>query len=77
MAAATTETISRVKFELLPHSVYNPDLTPYGYHIFKVLKDVLCGHQFTNNKEVKDPAHKWLHMQLKTFLADSTRKLVD
>jgi hypothetical protein len=43
MAAATIETILKLKFELLPHPAYSPELAPYDYHISRLLKDALHG----------------------------------
>jgi hypothetical protein len=49
MAAVTTETIQKLKFELLLPPGNSPDLSPSNYHIFRPLKDV-----FANDEEVKD-----------------------
>jgi hypothetical protein len=38
-AAVTVEMIQILKFKLLSHPAYRPDLTPYEYHIFGLLKD--------------------------------------
>jgi hypothetical protein len=38
MAAATTETIQKLKFVLLPHPAHSPDLAPSDYPIFRLLK---------------------------------------
>jgi hypothetical protein len=37
-----------------------PDLSPYDYHIFGLLRGMLCGCQFANDDEV-DMVHTWLH----------------
>jgi hypothetical protein len=76
IAAVTTETIQKLKFELLPHPAYSPHLAPSHYGIFRLLRDVLCGHQFANNEEVTDTVHIWLHMQPKTFFTDGISKSV-
>jgi hypothetical protein len=75
MAAVTIETIQKLKFELL-HPAYNPKLAPTSCHIFRLLKDVLHGHQLANN-EVNDVVCMWLCAQLKMFFTDGIRKLVD
>jgi hypothetical protein len=77
MAAVTIETIQKLKFELLPHSAHSPNLTPSDYHIFRPLKESLCGCRFANVKKVKDTVHTWLHMQPKKLFADGISKLVD
>jgi histone-lysine N-methyltransferase SETMAR len=63
----TIETIRKLKFELLPHSAYSPDLTPSDYHIFGPIKDVLRVYQFSNDEEIKIVMHTLLRAQPKTF----------
>jgi hypothetical protein len=70
------DVIQKLKFELLPYPAYSVDLTPSDYHMFTLLRAVLCGCQFANN-EVKDALHTWHHTQLKTFFTDGIRKLMD
>jgi len=65
--AATVEMIRKLKFELLPHPAYSPDLAQSDYHIFGPLKNALRGRRFANDDEVKDAVHTWLRAQLKTF----------
>jgi len=77
MAAVTAEMIWKVKFKLLTHPAYSPHLTPTASHIFGLLKYALHWHQFSNYEEIKDAAHMWLHVQLKTFFTDGIRKLVN
>jgi hypothetical protein len=45
--------------------------------MFRLSKDVLHGHQFANDEEVKDVVHTWLSKQLKTFFTDGMRKLME
>jgi hypothetical protein len=33
-----------------PHPAYSPDHTPSDCHIFRPLKDALCGHWFANDE---------------------------
>jgi hypothetical protein len=51
-----------MKFALYPHPAYNLDLAPSVYHIFRLLKDALCGCQFANG-EVKDMVCGFIHNQ--------------
>jgi len=60
-----------------PPSIHSPNLSPSDYHIFRLLKHMICGCQFANNEEVKDMVRMWLCAQLKTFFADTIRKLMD
>jgi hypothetical protein len=76
-AAATVETIRKLKFELLPNPAYSADTAPSDYRIFGPFIVALRGRRFANDEEVKDAVHTWLHGQPKTFFADGIRKLVD
>jgi hypothetical protein len=55
--AVTIEMIQKLKFELLPNPAYSLDITQFDYHIFRLLKNILCGFQFANEEEVKDAVH--------------------
>lgn len=74
--AANVEAIKQLKFGLLPHLPYRPDLAPSDYHIFEPLKEALRGRRFASDDEVKDAVHTWLRSQQITFFAVGIRKLV-
>ena len=44
--------INELKFKLLPHAPYSPDLAPSDYFLFPILKKWLGGQKFANNEEV-------------------------
>jgi len=62
-AAATVETIQKLKFKLLLYPTYSPDLAPSDYRIFEPLKDAFRGCRFANDVEVKDAVRMWLRVQ--------------
>ena len=66
-AAHTAETLRKLKFEVMAHPPYSPDLSPSDYHLFGPLKEALRGCWFTSDQEVKEPVHAWLAAQPKTF----------
>ena len=45
--------IDELKFKLLPHAPYLPDLAPSDYFLFPNLKKWLDGQRFANNEEVE------------------------
>ena len=45
--------IRELKFELLPHAPYSPDLAPSDYFLFPNLKKWLGGKRFASNDEVE------------------------
>ena len=53
-AAHTAETLRKVKFEVMVHPPYDPDLVPSDYHLFGPLKEALRGHRFTSDQGVEE-----------------------
>ena len=52
-AHATTDALEMLKFEVLSHPLYSPDLAPRDFHFCPHLKRVLKGTHFTSDDEVK------------------------
>ncbi|CAK1602432.1 unnamed protein product [Parnassius mnemosyne] len=44
--------IKELKYDLLPHPPYSPDLAPSDFHLFLKLKIFLDGQKFVTNDEV-------------------------
>ena len=65
--AHTAETLRKLKFEVMAHLPYSPDLAPSDYYLFGPLKEALRGRRFTLDWEVKQAVHAWLTAQPKTF----------
>jgi hypothetical protein len=64
-AAHTVETLKKLNFELLEHSLYSSDLAPSDNNLFGPLKQVLRGRPFTTDQQLKETVHAWLVSQLK------------
>ena len=75
-AAHTAETLRKLKFDVMAHPPYSPDLAPSDYHLFGPLKEALRGRRFTSDQEVKEAVHAWLAAQPKAFFSEGIRKLV-
>jgi len=52
-AAHTAQTFQPLRFEVLEHAAYSPDLAPSDYHLFGPLKDALRDRRFSSNQQVK------------------------
>jgi hypothetical protein len=74
-AALTIATLLKLKWNVLPHPLYSPDLAPYDYHLFGPMKRVLGGKRFQNNDEVIATVQSWIHKQQKTFFETGNKKL--
>jgi transposase len=74
-AALMMATLLKLKWDVLPHPPYSPDLAPSDYHLFGPMKKVLGGKRFQNNDEVIAAVQSWIHEQLKTFFETGIKKL--
>jgi hypothetical protein len=63
----TMATLLKLKWDVLPHPPYSPDLAPRDYHFFGPMKRVLGGKRFRNNDEVIASVQSWIHEQPTTF----------
>jgi len=73
--ARTMDTIQKLKWNVLPHPPYSPDLAPSDYHLFDPLKEHLGEKIFRNNEEVIQDVQEWLHWQPKDCFLSGIRKL--
>jgi len=55
------DSIHKVKWNILPHPPYSPDLASSGYNLFGSIKDDLVRKRFWNNEEMILDVEEWLH----------------
>ena len=67
MAARTMDTIQKLKWKVLSHPPYSPDLASSDYHLFGPLKEHLGGKRFRNYEEVIQAVQEWLLWKPKEF----------
>jgi histone-lysine N-methyltransferase SETMAR len=53
-AAHTVDTLHALKFEVLKHPPYSPDLVPSDFHVLGPMKEHLLGQKFANDNEVME-----------------------
>ncbi|KOC64283.1 Histone-lysine N-methyltransferase SETMAR, partial [Habropoda laboriosa] len=53
VATATQKIISGLKWELIPHPPYSPDLAPTDFHLFRALQNNSNGKNFKTFEDVK------------------------
>ena len=73
-ARATIDALETLKFEVLSHLPYSPDLAPSDFHPH--LKRDLKGTHFTSDDEVKQAVTSWIKQRTPEFFIDGMRKLV-
>lgn len=74
-AKNTKACLEKLKFEVLPHPPYSPDLAPCDFHLFGPLKTHLGGRRFKTDDDVKKAVHEWLRGQDKTFYSAGIQAL--
>jgi len=72
-ARATIDALETLKFEVLSHPPYSPDLALSDFHFFPRLKRDLKGTHFTSDEEVKQAVTSWI----KDFLNSSLTACVN
>ncbi|GFV33710.1 uncharacterized protein TNCV_4568251 [Trichonephila clavipes] len=55
--------VEALKWEVLEHPAYSPDLSPCDYHIFGLPKKNLMGQQLHSNNYVRVAVLKWIRDQ--------------
>jgi histone-lysine N-methyltransferase SETMAR len=52
------EHIAKFAWPILPHPPYSPDLVPFDFHLFRPMKDGLCGQHFPDDAIIT-AVRKW------------------
>ena len=73
----TLAAVTSLKFTLVPHPPYSPDLAPSDFWLFPKLKEMLKGQHFPSDAEVEKTVHKWFSSQPETFFMDRMNKWLD
>lgn len=67
--------IHELRYELLPHPPYSPDLAPCDYFLFPNLKKWLGGRRFASNNEVIDATNDYFAGFEKSYFLGGIEKL--
>lgn len=68
--------LAELKYEVLPHPPYSPDLSPTDYHFFRHLDQFLRDKKFTNQEQVKNDIESFIETQEPIFFKNGINKLV-
>ncbi|GFG40625.1 hypothetical protein Cfor_06662 [Coptotermes formosanus] len=60
-------TLPKLKWDVLPHPAYSPDLAPSDYHSFGQMKGLLGGKRFQNKWRGHCRCAMWIQEPSKTF----------
>jgi transposase len=69
--------MTSLKFTMVPHPPYSPDLAPSDFWLFPQLKEMLKGQHFSLDAKVEAAVHKWISSQPESFFVDATNKWIE
>lgn len=69
------EKLDELRYELLPHPPYSPDLAPSDFFLFPNLKKWLSGKRFRSNQEVQCETNTYFEGLGKSYYADGIKRL--
>jgi histone-lysine N-methyltransferase SETMAR len=68
-AAHIVETLRKLKFGVMAHPPYSPDLTPSDCHLFGPLRESLKGHRLIHLRPRNEGSSAWVaHYSAENFL---------
>jgi hypothetical protein len=67
--------MTNLKFTVVPHPPYSPDLAPSNFWLFPKLKETLKGQQFSSDAQLEAAVSKWISSQPETFFIVGMKKL--
>jgi histone-lysine N-methyltransferase SETMAR len=70
-----SSTIHNLKYELLRHPPYSPDLAPSDYFLFPVLKDYLAGRHYNDRSSLGSSIYQCLNSMSEDDYTAAIRKL--
>jgi hypothetical protein len=76
-AAHTVDALRALKFEVMKHPPYIPELAPSDFHLFGPMKEHLRGQKFADDNDVMEVVQSWLKATPKSFFLEGISKLVD
>jgi len=69
--------MTNLKFKVVPHPPYSPDLAPSDFWFFPKLKEILKGQHFSSEAKVEAPVCKWISSHSETFFMDGMNKWIE
>ena len=74
--ARTVKTcMETLKWEVLPHMPYCPDVAPSDYHLFRSMAHDLVHQHFRSNEKIKKWNDSWITSKDASFFRDGIRQL--
>jgi [histone H3]-lysine36 N-dimethyltransferase SETMAR len=75
VAKPIKDIISGLKWEVLPHPPYSPDIAPSDYHLFRSMAHGMSEQHFTKCDDIKKWLDDWIASKDPNFFFDGIHKL--
>jgi len=75
VAKVVTKYLETLKWDVLPHPLYSPDIALSDYWLFRRMQHDLSSHRFTSFAEIENWLQNWIASKDKSFFRDGIRKL--
>jgi len=75
VAKVVKKYLETLKWDVLPHPPYSPDIAPSDYWLFRRMQHDLAGHRFTSFAEIENWLQTWIASKDESFFRDGIRKL--
>jgi len=75
VAKVVKKYLETLKWDILPHPPYSPDIAPSDYWLFRRMQHDLAGHRFTSFAEIENWLLTWITSKDETFFRDGIQKL--
>lgn len=75
VAKPVKDILEELKWEVLPHPPYSPDLAPSDYHLFRSMSHGLSEQRFSNHGDVQKWLDDWIASKPEQFFFDGIHKL--
>lgn len=69
--------LAELKWEVIPHPPYSPDLAPSDYHLFLSMSNSFKGQKFNNRSDVQRALDDFIKSKKQEFWSDGIKKLKD
>ena len=74
-SAIATAKLFDLRYEILPHPPYSPDLAPSDYFLFPNMKSCFGGKRFSSNEEIIAATNKYFDGFDKNYFLKGIKKL--
>ncbi|EFN84997.1 Histone-lysine N-methyltransferase SETMAR, partial [Harpegnathos saltator] len=75
VAKVVQKYLETLKWDVLPHPPYSPDIAPSDYWLFRRMQHDLTGHRFTSFADIENWLQTWIASKVESFFRDGIRKL--